>query len=316
MKTALAKVVAPEETRSTAIVAFDAAAELPALFKLAHALVQAKGFIPSHLRNEGEIVATILAGRELGLPPMTALRSIYIVEGKVSLASDLQLALMLRAGVRSEWLETSDKAAKLRLERPGSKPAVFSYTLEQAKRAGLAGKGNWEKHTEAMLRARCVSAAAKAYAPDVLAGVYVPDEIEEISESRVEHDEPVMMTTQASVAAQLEASSAVAEEQARMRLESDALCDQWKLDLEKLTTPKALETWCHFHGFEMSAMHRNAQARMWTAIRKRCDGLEVPHHVAKQWLRDAPEMPSAEDAPADEPGANDEPDEADVEAQS
>jgi hypothetical protein len=156
--------------------------ELPAIFQLAKELTQARGFIPSHLKTTGEIAAVILAGRELGLPPMTSLRSVYLVNGKVGLDASMQLALMKRAGIRHEWLaDGSDcKVARLKLERPGEAPYEQVYSIDDAKRAGLANSGTWQKHTPAMLRARCVSSAARAYAPDVLSGVYSPDEIEEM----------------------------------------------------------------------------------------------------------------------------------------
>lgn len=166
----------------TRVPAVDVARELPSMFQLAHALTKARGFVPAHLQTEGAIVACILAGRELGIPPMTALRTINVIEGKVSLSAEVQLALMKRAGIRHKWASATDQEAVLVLERPGEEPHTQRYTIDEAKRAGLAGKQNWQKHPAAMLRARCVSAAATAYAPDVLGGVYVPDELEEMGE--------------------------------------------------------------------------------------------------------------------------------------
>jgi hypothetical protein len=123
-------------------------------------------------------MAIILAGRELGLPPMTALRSIHLVEGRVTLAADLQLALVKRAGVKHRWLRTDAEAATVELTRGADQPFAFTYSIEDAKRAGLAGKQNWQRHTPAMLRARAISAAIRAYCPDVLTGVYDPDELD------------------------------------------------------------------------------------------------------------------------------------------
>lgn len=161
--------------------AVDIAGELPQIFKLAGALKQAGGFLPQHIRNEGELVAIILAGRELGIAPMAALRSINLIKGRVTLAADMQLALMMRAGARVQWIsDGSNGVAKLQLARPGQQPHVQTFTMEDAKTAGLAGGENWKKYPAAMLRARCVSGAAKAYFPDVLSGVYTPDELEPV----------------------------------------------------------------------------------------------------------------------------------------
>lgn len=162
------------------IAAVDINAELPAIFTLAKALTKAGGFIPQHLKNEGEIAAVILAGRELGLPPMTSLRSLSLIKGKVTLAADVQLALMVKAGAKHRWIsDGSNGVAKLELTRPGYEPHTSTFTLEDAQKAGLASQDNYKKHQGAMLRARAVSAAARAYMPDVLAGCYVPGELEE-----------------------------------------------------------------------------------------------------------------------------------------
>ena len=64
------------------------------------------------------------------------------------------------------------------MSRPDFEPDTFEYTMEMAKTAGLLAQGgNWQKYPAAMLRARCITAAARAYAPDVLDGCYDPDEL-------------------------------------------------------------------------------------------------------------------------------------------
>lgn len=165
--------------------ALDVAHDLPAIFQLASALVKAGGFLPPHLRGEGEIIAVVLAGRELGIAPMAAIRSIKLVKGNVTLDAALQLGLIIRAGCKFRWLEdgSNGTSAALELSRPGQEPFVSRFTLADAKRAGLVKEGgNWTTYPAAMLRARCISAAGKAYAPDVLAGVYLPDELEAIEQ--------------------------------------------------------------------------------------------------------------------------------------
>lgn len=158
----------------------DIAGELPQIFRLAQALKQAGGFLPAHIKNEGEIVAIVMAGRELGIAPMASLRSINLIKGRVTLAADMQLALMVRAGAKFHWAsDGGNDCAELHVTRPGQETHVQRFTMDDAKRAQLSGGENWRKYPAAMLRARCVSATAKAYFPDVLAGVYVPEELEE-----------------------------------------------------------------------------------------------------------------------------------------
>jgi len=137
--------------------------------------------VPDHLRgNVGGVVATILAGQELGLGAMASLRTIHLVKGKIVIGADAQLALLHQSGISTRWEETTDKAARLSLSRaPHTSAETFRYTIEEARTAGLAGKDVWKKYAPAMLRARCISLAARAYAPEVLMGCYTPDEAAE-----------------------------------------------------------------------------------------------------------------------------------------
>lgn len=163
---------------SSGLAQVDVASELPAIFTLARALTKASGFLPQHLRNEGEIAAVVLAGRELGIPPMAAIRSIKLIKGNVTLDASMQLALMVRAGCKVRWIADGTAGrAELELTRPGQAPYTSHYSLEDAQKAGLTSNETWKKHPGAMLRARCVTIAGKAYCPDVLSGVYLPDEL-------------------------------------------------------------------------------------------------------------------------------------------
>lgn len=154
------------------------------LFRLAEALLQATGFLPEHLRTAGAVVAVILAGRELGIPPMASLRSLALVKGKVVIAADQQIALMKARGAKVRWVKdgTDGLEAVLEVTPPGHKePQVSRYTWEMATRAGLTGSGTWQKHPASMLRARAASAAGKAIMPDVLSGCYVPGELDDVA---------------------------------------------------------------------------------------------------------------------------------------
>lgn len=166
------------------------AALAPASFEQAKTfashLARAEGFVPrAYIGQPAAILAAIVMGAEIGIGPMQSLRSIHVIEGRPQLSADLMLALAIRAGVRVQWLRTDDAEARCKLTRPGFPDHEHSFTIEEAKKAGLAGRGNWSKYAPAMLRARCISAALRAWAPDVLgAGVYVEGEIEEAQPPR------------------------------------------------------------------------------------------------------------------------------------
>ena len=132
------------------------------------------------------VLSTVMLGRELGLPAMASLRSVHIIEGKHSLSADLMVALVLRSGLAEyfQLVESTDKICTFETKRKGApKSQKLSYTIEQAEKAGLMfvrpGKkpGNWHKIPKQMLRHRCKSELARLEYPDLLAGLYTPEEL-------------------------------------------------------------------------------------------------------------------------------------------
>ena len=135
------------------------------------------GFLPQAVKTPAQAVAIILTGRELGLGPMQALRSICIIQGKPELAADLQLSIFHRDGGRSKWLVLIDSKAVLWLRHPNGDEHTETFTLEDARRAGLANGQNWQKYPKAMLRSRAITAGLKSIGFEPLAGAYAPGEI-------------------------------------------------------------------------------------------------------------------------------------------
>lgn len=158
----------------------------------ARAIASGSVVLPPHAREPGAAAAIMLAGLELGLQPMEAIRSLHLVDGRVVLAADAQLALVLRRGVALEWIRTDATAAECRIVRPGRQPHTVSYTLQDAQRAGLAGRQTWQRHPAAMLRARCITTAIRQYCPDLLSGAYSPDEAADFGASPAAPPPPVV----------------------------------------------------------------------------------------------------------------------------
>lgn len=123
----------------------------------------------------------IATGRELGLTCSQALRSIYFFDGKVTLSADLMVALVKRHSSCKYFrlVESTDQVATYETHRRDEpSPTRMSFTLEQARTAGVTGKDNWRKYPAAMLRARCSAALVRAVYPDAAMGMYDPDELE------------------------------------------------------------------------------------------------------------------------------------------
>ena len=155
--------------------------ELGAMVKVADALGDAGPMLPKHITSKGAALAVIMAGDELGIPPMAALRGLFLVNGKVGMDYSLMVGLLRRAGYKVQWVAKGPERCELLLTHPDGTTHTEVWDVERARKAKLWGNsGPWSTYPEAMLSARCVSSAARAFAGDVLAGCYSMEEVREI----------------------------------------------------------------------------------------------------------------------------------------
>jgi hypothetical protein len=140
--------------------------------------------VPKALRrNVPAVTAAILYGREIGLAPMTALRSVYVVNGSVALRAETMRALILAAGHDFEFVETTSALATVRGRRRGSDTwRELTYTIDDARAAGLAQGDNWRKHPRRMLKARATGDLATEKFPDVIGGFQVLEEVDDTAQ--------------------------------------------------------------------------------------------------------------------------------------
>lgn len=143
--------------------------------------------IPAALQGkQQDVLLVLLKGAELGLKPLQALSEIHIVDGKAGCSAKLKMALCLREPKVCEFFqmtESTPERATYKAKRVGAPdPVTLTYTLEQAQKAGLTGRKNWQAHPAAMLRARASSALADSVFPDLVQGVLESDELREVEE--------------------------------------------------------------------------------------------------------------------------------------
>jgi hypothetical protein len=133
-------------------------------------------------KTAADALWVIATGRSLGLDPVTALRGIHVIKGKPVLSADLMAGAALRHPdcVRFQVVEMSAKGATVEVLRKGwDEPSRYSFTLEDAKTAGLTGNPTWRKFPADMCKARAIARAARAAFPDAILGVYVSGELDD-----------------------------------------------------------------------------------------------------------------------------------------
>lgn len=151
---------------------------LSAKIAYAERLAQA-GLLPAAYRSQPANVLLIVEQAEaLGIPVMTALNGVHVIDGKPTISPALMSALVRRAGHKLR-VTGDDTRAVAEIVRADDPDFTFrsEWTLERAKKAGLAGRGSWGKYPAAMLKARAISEVCRDACQEVVAGVYTPEEL-------------------------------------------------------------------------------------------------------------------------------------------
>lgn len=130
-------------------------------------------FVPKAMRGSpATVTACWLAGRELGIGPMTALKHIAIVHGTPTLSAEYKRARVLGAGHELQVIEHTTVKCTVRARRRGGQwTAPLTYTINDAKTAKLVKPdGAWVTRPRRMLFARATSELMDMLFPDVTLG--------------------------------------------------------------------------------------------------------------------------------------------------
>lgn len=134
--------------------------------------------------NMEGIMMCILEARERGIPMGAALRNAYVVKGKLAWSTQMMVGLVLTSGLAEQFeiVETTPTQATVAYQRKGRTAGKFTFTLEEAKTAGWLksgekGDGKWVTNPRTMLRWAAFRECARFVWPDVVAGMYSPDEL-------------------------------------------------------------------------------------------------------------------------------------------
>ena len=197
-----------------------------------------------------QAVVKIMAGHELGIPPIASMTSVHVFDGKVELGAKLLSALIKRAPqYRYKQVSIDDEKCVLeffereredRAWSPWESMGESTFTFDEAKQANLTNKHNWKAWRQDMLFARALSRGFRRFCSDLAGGatLYVEGEISEaattVSPQRrnatvalnsrllVEQDDAAALTsTEAPKRSQSDSSTPESAPQGALSVESD-----------------------------------------------------------------------------------------------
>lgn len=146
----------------------------------------------SRLLTASQTLTKILAGQELGLPPVASVMGVYIVQGRVGLSANLIGALIKRSG-RYDYRVVHLDRERCRIlfiqrDRDGGWTEIgdSEFSIDDARLAGLLNRGGggergpaaWQAYPRNMLFSRALVNGARWHTPDIFSGaVYLADEL-------------------------------------------------------------------------------------------------------------------------------------------
>jgi 5'-3' exonuclease len=147
---------------------------------LAQALFKSRMF--GDFPNPEAILGVIMTGRSFGMDAVSSLRGFHSIKGRASPSSQLLIGLVKRHPA-CEWfrfVEGDDKSATWETKRRDEPEATsMTYTIDDARLAGLLSNDNWKKRPKTMLRWRAGVELARVVYSDIVSGLYTIEEEEE-----------------------------------------------------------------------------------------------------------------------------------------
>lgn len=129
--------------------------------------------------NAGNVMVAIQMGSEIGLKPLQALQNIAVINGRPCLWGDVIPAIIQASGELEYMDETDDgNVATCRIKRRGQPEVVRTFSVADAKTAGLANKsGPWTSYPARMRQMRARGFAARDSFADKLKGLQMAEEV-------------------------------------------------------------------------------------------------------------------------------------------
>ncbi|EMJ8526890.1 recombinase RecT [Klebsiella aerogenes] len=172
------------------------------LVRFATLMADSKATVPQHLAGKpADCLAVTMQAAQWGMNPFAVAQKTHVVNGTLGYEAQLVNAVVSSSNLLAtrlnyrwdgDWSKVngkSDKSPSLTVTvsailKGESEPRELTISMAQA---GVRNSPLWEQDPRQQLAYLCVKRWARLHAPDVLLGVYTPDELQE-AQPRVERD--------------------------------------------------------------------------------------------------------------------------------
>lgn len=149
-----------------------------------------------------DIMLAAAMGQKLGLDIFASMQGIAVINGRPSLWGDSLRALILSHPELEDLVEEyegegDNLKAVCTITRKGMTPHTDTFSVQDAKDAGLWGQRTWKNFAKDMLLNRAFGRAARRRFADTLNGIHVAEEMQDAEQvknvpAKVHDDTPVL----------------------------------------------------------------------------------------------------------------------------
>lgn len=245
-----------------------AVATMDAMQAMAKSLVAGKLF---GFKSEAEAISIMLIAQAEGRSPALAVRDYHIIQGRPALKADAMLARFQQEGGVVNWVEYTDAKVSGEFSHPKSspKPVTITWTLDMAKRIGIANKDNWRNYPRAMLRSRCISEGVRTVYPGIAVGIYTVEEVQDFAKEK--DITPTAGAVEALTEEQRVKMSDLAD-RVREWMNQGSLTDAWtEIDSAAPDSDEYIFLWTHFDSRTRRQLKEEGERRKlkWREIESR-----------------------------------------------
>ncbi len=154
--------------------------------KVMGAMIAESGMFGCTKHEQGMVLAMQCLAE--GKAPLELAKTYHMVEGKLSMRADAMLGRFLTTGGKVKWLERTNDKVSANFSHGDNENVLIESSIEDMKKNGVAMdktgkylKPNWQKYPRQMLTARVISEGVRLLAPQLIAGVYTPEEVQDFA---------------------------------------------------------------------------------------------------------------------------------------
>lgn len=154
-------------------------------------IIASSDMVPKdYINKPGNVLVAVQTGAELGLKPMQSLQGISVINGRPGVWGDAMWALILsHPEYEDSHEDKQDTHCTVTLKRKNKSAVIVTFSMEDAKKAGLAGKqGPWQTAPKRMLQMRARAFAARDLFADALKGIKSIEELRDYPTEPIERD--------------------------------------------------------------------------------------------------------------------------------